>query len=167
MSARRATRETSEGVDREQGAISAVAEFDVESADRLRGVIGKLSRRLRSTVAAAGLTPSQVSVLFTIARVGPVGLSELAEIEAMNPTMVSRIVVTLGELGLITRESRADDRRAATVTATVAGRRLRERVHVERARVLSEYVSELDGDQQALLVAALPALESLAERMRR
>jgi DNA-binding MarR family transcriptional regulator len=167
MSARRATRRTPENLDGGRSAIGAVAEFDVESADRLRGVIGKLSRRLRSTVAAAGLTPSQVSVLFTIARVGPVGLSELAEIEAMNPTMVSRIVVTLGELGLITRESRADDRRAATVTATVAGRRLRERVHVERARVLSEYVSELDGDQQALLVAALPALESLAERMRR
>ena len=146
---------------------SAVADFDADCADRLRGVIGKLSRRLRSTVAGAGLTPSQISVLFTIARVGPVGLSELAELEAMNPTMVSRIVVALGELGLITRESRADDRRAATVTATASGKRLRERVHVERTRVLSEYVSELDREQQALLVTALPALESLAERLRR
>ena len=42
--------------------------FDADSTDRLRAAIGKLSRRLRPTVAASGLTPSQVSVLFTIVR---------------------------------------------------------------------------------------------------
>ena len=139
------------------------APFDADSTDRLRAAIGKLSRRLRPTVAASGLTPSQVSVLFTIVRRGPLGLSELAEVEAMNPTMVSRIVVQLGELGLINRESRAEDRRAATVTATASGRRVRERVHRERSRALGEHVLELaDGEREALL-AALPALEHLVE----
>src|SRR5580698_640373 len=111
-----------------------------ESTDRLRAVIGKLSRRLRPTVAGSALTPSQTSVLFTIVRRGPLGLSELAEIEAMNPTMVSRITVQLCELGLIRREAKPEDRRAATVSATAAGRRMRERVHVERSRALGEYV---------------------------
>jgi DNA-binding MarR family transcriptional regulator len=139
--------------------------FDGDAAARLRMAIGKLSRRLRPTVAGSGLSPSQISALFTIVRRGPLGLSELAELEAMNPTMLSRIIVHLCELGLIRRESRPDDRRAAVVTATAAGRRVRERVHVERTRALSGYLESLDAKQQAVLLAALPALEALAERI--
>jgi DNA-binding MarR family transcriptional regulator len=139
--------------------------LDAEEADRLRAVIAKLSRRLRPTVAGSALTPSQISVLFTVVRRGPLGLSELAELEAMNPTMVSRITAQLAELGLIRREARPEDRRAATVCATAAGRRMRERVHVERSRALSEYVGELEQVRQQALLAALPALEELAERI--
>jgi DNA-binding MarR family transcriptional regulator len=147
------------------GEIDGLEEFDADAADRLRAAIGKVSRRLRTTVTGAGLTPSQTSVLFTVVRRGPLGLSDLAETEAMNPTMVSRITAQLCELGLIQREPRADDRRAATVVATAAGRRLRQRVHVERARVLSEYVQELEEDQRAALLRAIPALELLAGRV--
>ena len=139
--------------------------LDTEAADRLRGAIAKLSRRLRLTVAGSELTPSQITILFTVVRLGPLGLSELAAIEGINPTMLSRMVAQLCQLGLIRRESRADDRRAATVTATAAGRRLRERVHRERARALASYVEELDAHAQAALLAALPALEQLAARM--
>jgi DNA-binding MarR family transcriptional regulator len=145
--------------------VSGLDEFDAEAVDRLRAVIGKLSRRLRTAVATAGLTPSQISVLFTVVRRGPLGLSDLADIEAMNPTMVSRVTTQLCEAGLIRRELRSDDRRAATVVSTAAGRRLRERVHVERARVLSEYVHELDEAQRGSLLRAIPALELLAERV--
>ncbi|HEY1777692.1 MAG TPA: MarR family transcriptional regulator [Solirubrobacteraceae bacterium] len=146
-----------------QGRERGRTRLDDESADRLRAAIGRLARRLRPTVAATGMTPTQISVLFTIARRGPLGISELAEIEAINPTMLSRVVVQLCELGLIRRESRPDDRRAATVTATPAGRRMRERVHRERARALAEYVAELQDTEQMELVAALPALERLVE----
>ena len=146
------------------GPPSAIEVFDEEAADRLRAALGKLSRRLRTTVAPAGLTPSQISVLFTVVRRGPRGLADLAEVEAMNPTMVSRITTQLCELGLIRRELRSDDRRAATVVATATGRRLRRRVHVERARALSEYVQELDEAQRAVLLDAIPVLEILAER---
>ena len=139
--------------------------LDADAADRLRAVIAKLSRRLRPTVAGSALTPSQISVLFTVVRRGPLGLSELAEMEAMNPTMVSRITVQLCELGLIRREARPEDRRAATVSATAAGRRMRERVHIERSRALGDYVGDLDGAQQRALLEALPALEDLAERI--
>lgn len=139
------------------------ARLDDESADRLRAAIGGLAKRLRPTLAASGMTPTQTSVLFTVVRRGPLGLSELAEIEAINPTMLSRVVLQLCELGLIRRESRPEDRRAATVTATPAGRRMRERVHRERARALAEYVAELQSAEQAALAAALPALERLVE----
>jgi DNA-binding MarR family transcriptional regulator len=147
------------------GAAGELEAFDAEAADRLRAAIGKLSRRLRTTVASGGLTASQTSVLFTVVRCGPVGLSELAEVEAMNPTMLSRMTAQLCELGLIRREPRPDDRRAATVVATAAGRRLRRRVHVERTRVLSEYVHGLEEAEREALLLAIPALELLAGRV--
>ena len=110
---------------------------------RLRAVIGKLSRRLRPTVAGSGLTPSQISALFTIVRMGPMRLSELAEIEAVNPTMLSRIAAQLSDAGLIRREPDPEDRRAAIVGATAAGRRMRERVHRERTQAISAHIEAL------------------------
>jgi DNA-binding MarR family transcriptional regulator len=137
----------------------------VEPATRLRTVIGKLSRRLRPTVAGAGLTPSQTSVLFTIVRIGPLRLSELAEIESLNPTMLSRFIGQLTDAGLIRRTADPGDRRAALVEATAQGRKLRERIHRERTRALETYVDELNEEQRETLWRALPVLEELAERL--
>ena len=71
--------------------------LDLETAARLRAVIGKLSRRLRPTPAAqeAGLTPTKTSVLQTVVREGPIRVSDLAESEGINPTQLSR---TIGHL---------------------------------------------------------------------
>lgn len=146
---------------------TTTGEISADSAARLRAVIGRLSRRLRPTVAGSALTPSQISVLFTVVRLGPLGMSELAEIEAINPTMLSRITAHLCEVGLLAREPRLDDRRAAIVRATPRGRRLRERVQTERARALAGHVADLTAEQQLLLWAALPALEELAEMIGR
>jgi DNA-binding MarR family transcriptional regulator len=136
-----------------------------ESTARLRAVIGRLSRRLRPTVAGSGLTPSQISVLFTVVRLGPIGLSELAEIESLNPTMLSRITAQLCDAGLIVRSPRPGDRRSASAQATAAGRRMRERIHRERTQALSVHVDALDDSQRQALWSALPVLEELAERL--
>jgi len=136
-----------------------------EPSERLRAVIGKLSRRLRPTVAGSGLSPSQISVLFTVVRLGPIGLSELAGIESLNPTMLSRITAQLCEAGLIVRSADPGDRRQAFVAATAAGRRIRERIHRERTRALSTIVEELDDRQREALWDALPVLEELAGRL--
>jgi DNA-binding MarR family transcriptional regulator len=136
-----------------------------EGSARLRAVIGRMSRRLRTTVAGSGLTPSQISVLFTVVRLGPIGLSELASIEAVNPTMLSRITAQLCESGLIVRSADPGDRRSAFVAATPAGKRIRERIHRERTRALSIHVEELDEGQRQALWNALPVLEELAERL--
>jgi DNA-binding MarR family transcriptional regulator len=134
-----------------------------EAAARLRAVIGRLSRRLRATVAGSGLTPSQTSVLFTIVKSGPVGLSELARIEGINPTMLSRIAAILTDAGLIRRSSDPSDRRSAFVQATSAGVRMRERIQRERALALGAHVQELDERQRQALWEALPVLEELAD----
>jgi DNA-binding MarR family transcriptional regulator len=138
---------------------------DTDQTARLRAVIGRLARRLRPTNAGSELTPTQTSVLFTIMRMGPLGLGEVAEIESVNPTMLSRITAQMCDAGLIHREASPGDRRAALVKATPAGRRMRERIHKERTAALGEHVEKLDEEEQKALWAALPVLEALAEQL--
>jgi DNA-binding MarR family transcriptional regulator len=138
---------------------------DADRTARLRAVVGRLHRRLRPTSAGSELTPTQTSVLFTIVRSGPLGLGEVAEIERVNPTMLSRVVAQLCDAGLISREARPGDRRAALVQATPAGRRMRERIHRERTAALGAHVDSLEEGQREALWAALPVLEELAERL--
>ena len=138
---------------------------DTDQTARLRAVVGRLGRRLRPTSAGSELTPTQTSVLFTIVKLGPLGLSEVAEIEGVNPTMLSRITAQLCDAGLISREASPGDRRAALVKATPAGRRMRELIHRERTAALGAHMEGLDEEQREALWAALPVLEALAERL--
>ncbi len=136
-----------------------------QQTERLRAVVGQVSRRLRGTQAGAGLTPSQISVLFTVVRAGEIRLSAVAEREGMNPTMVSRVAATLGDAGLIERDTDSLDRRTAFLRPTAAGRRLRERIHRERAQALARHVRDLSPAELKALWRALPVLEHLAESL--
>lgn len=126
-------------------------------------MIGKLSRRLRPTLAGSGLTPSQTSILLSVNRHGPLRLADLAAIESINPTMLSRITGRLSELGLIARVADAGDRRAALVESTPAGRRMHKRIQKERTAALQARLRELSPQELRTLQAALPALERLAQ----
>jgi DNA-binding MarR family transcriptional regulator len=139
-------------------------EMVIESDDvvRLRAVIGRLSRQLNVSVADVGLSPSQLSVLGSVARRGPFGIGELAEREGINPTMLSRIVGKLDDAGLISRIPHPDDGRAALVQVTTAGRQLHQRVQAQRTELLADRLARLKPKQAAALVAALKALEVLA-----
>ena len=131
-------------------------------------VIGRLSRRLRTTRAAreAGLTPTAISLLLSVARTGPVRLSELAETEGINPTMLSRAVASMVQDGLLARSSDEGDRRAAWVQATAAGRRLAQRMRGERTSAVNQALEALSETERRRIEQALAALESLAEELR-
>src|SRR3954451_5268274 len=137
---------------------------DTVTVTRLRSVVCQLSRRLNVSTPSIDLTPSQISVLGTIAVSGPIGVSDVAEYEGLNATMVSRIVGKLAEAGLIDRTPDQQDRRVARVSITTAGRRVLVRVRAERSRALVEAIDAMDADEAATLIDALPALESLARR---
>jgi DNA-binding MarR family transcriptional regulator len=107
-----------------------------------------------------------VSVLLHVARAGSSRLSELADFEGINPTMLSRIVSDLGEAGLLERVSDERDRRAAWVKATPAGKRLAERMRRERTDALNMALGELSASERGKLEQALPALEVLAEALK-
>jgi DNA-binding MarR family transcriptional regulator len=125
--------------------------------------VSRLSRRLRTTAAGAGLTPTQLSVFATLCVRGPLRVSELASIEAINPTMLSRIVGKLDEAGLVRRWTDETDRRVAYVEAKPKGRRLHERIRAERTQAFISRLDRLDESQLVALFSALPALEVLAE----
>jgi DNA-binding MarR family transcriptional regulator len=145
----------------------ASTQLDAETAARLRAVVGKLARRLNALSRGSGLTPSQLSALGVITRRGPIRLSELAEFEGMNPTMLSRVVAALDEAGLVRRRPDPDDRRAGLLEVTGTGRRTHDRVRAERGRVLAEGLQALPAADVAAVEAALPALEALIEAMGR
>jgi DNA-binding MarR family transcriptional regulator len=133
---------------------------------RLRVALGLLARSLRHTSAGAGLTPSELSTLSAVYQAGPIGLSELAALERLNPTMLSRIAGKLCDAGLIARTAAPDDRRAALVDVTAAGRKRHVRIQAERTASLARHLEALSGADAAALLAALPALETLAASLR-
>jgi DNA-binding MarR family transcriptional regulator len=140
--------------------------MDDETVIRLRRVILRLARQLNAASVGEGLTPTQASVLGIVARRGPLGLTELTEIEGLNPTMLSRVVGKLDSFGLIKRLRDPDDFRAARVEVTPEGTEAYQRIAAERAAILSERVAGLPPEQEAALIAALPALDHLAEDLR-
>lgn len=93
-------------------------------------------------------------------------LSELAESEGLNPTMLSRVIGGLVQDGLLRRSSDEGDRRAAWVEATGAGKRLAERMRRERTGAVNAALAELSDAERRRIEQALPALEALAERLK-
>src|SRR3954453_12938724 len=131
---------------------------DTETLSKLRGVISKLARELNATATDEGLTPTQAAVLGLITFRGPLGLTELAQLEGLNPTMLSRVVGRLTELGLIQRDPNPDDLRAVQVEATAAGREVHERVKLLRPEAIGASLDELPEKSARRIIDALPAL---------
>jgi DNA-binding MarR family transcriptional regulator len=141
--------------------------LDVESATHLRGVVSRIARRLNASATSEGLTPTQASVLALIVARGPLGLTQLAELEGLNPTMLSRVVSALTAGDLIVRTPDPADLRALQVAATPEGTRMHERIKSARAQVVSDSTANMSEEHVQALIAALPALEALAEQLAR
>jgi len=141
--------------------------LDAAAATRLRTVLGRLSRQLRTTAAStdAGLTPTKISVLLSVDRRGKTRISEVAEREALNPTLLSRTISTLVDAGLLHRVSDAGDRRTAWVQVTDEGHRLAERMRRERTEVVNHGMAALPEAERRIVEQAIPALEALADQL--
>jgi DNA-binding MarR family transcriptional regulator len=137
--------------------------MDIELAARLRAVIGRLARQLNDASTGEGLTPTQYSVLALVRTRGPLGLTELTDLEGLNPTMLSRVVRVLDDSGLIRRLPDPSDLRAARVQITPDGERAHERIRERRTRVLTDWLDRLPAKTVATLLTAVPAMEALAE----
>jgi DNA-binding MarR family transcriptional regulator len=140
--------------------------MDAELIARLRGVIPRLARQLNDTSTGEDLTPTQYSVLALVRVRGPIGLAELTELEGLNPTMLSRIVKVLDERGLVRRLPDPKDLRAVRLEATPVGEQVHDRVRAQRTKVLSECMHQLPAETAEILLAAVPAMEALAEAVK-
>jgi DNA-binding MarR family transcriptional regulator len=102
--------------------------------------------RLQSAVAQ--FFSGHETVLAASVRSGPIGLSNLARDEGMNPDMVSRIVGKLEKSGLVVQRPGPTDGGVVFVEATPAGRRLYERIRTERTDALNRTVERLSVDER-------------------
>jgi DNA-binding MarR family transcriptional regulator len=143
----------------------AVTAFDDEELGRLRVALARITRALDRQTRGDLLTRTQFSALATIARRGPVRVSEVAELEGVNPTMLSRVLGKLEDAGLVRRSPDPSDGRVSLVEATGAGARLHQRLRAQRTTLLAEQLAVMAQERAAELLAALPALESLAEHL--
>jgi DNA-binding MarR family transcriptional regulator len=139
----------------------AAAGFDTDAATRLRRVISKLARSMNESASSEELTPTQASVLGVVVARGPIRISAVAELEGVNPTMLSRVMGVLEQKGLIERSSATSDQRGVVAEATVEGREKSKRILERRTAILLTVVELLPEETATGLVAALPALEEL------
>ncbi len=86
--------------------------IDEESVIRLRNAVLRVARRLRTSGDPEGLTATQSSVLATLVRQGPMRAGDLADAEALNPTLLSRVLGHLEARDLASRGPDPEDGRA-------------------------------------------------------
>lgn len=139
--------------------------MEIDDATRLRRAVTRLARRFNVAADAVGLTPTQASILGLVAGRGPIGVGALAQLEYLHPSVLSRIVSRLDELGLITRTPDPNDLRAAVLEATPRGRSTNEQIVEQRSRAVVAGAATLTSSEVAALRRALPALERLAENV--
>lgn len=149
-----ATAPASAGIDTRLG--------DPELAARLRLVLNRLARQLRSQT-PGDLSPSLTSALVTIELQGPITLGQLAICERVTPPSVTRMVASLEQLGLVRREADPVDRRIAHVSLTAEGRRTVQRTRTRKTAYLAKRLRRLDESELAVVREALPVLEGLLE----
>lgn len=133
-----------------------------ELAASLRLSVGRLARRLRQQ-SLHGLTPSQLSILSTLEREGPLRMGELARIENIAPPTITGIVARLEDKGTVQRTSDPEDARSTTVAVSDAGLEAIEAIRRERTAFLVERIERLGPEEREILRSATRVLAGLVE----
>lgn len=132
----------------------------------LRLVVARIARRLRQTHAVGDVTLSEVSVLSRLSRDGADSPGSLAELERVRPQAMASTLAGLEERGLVERRPDAADGRRAVMTITDAGHGvLLERRSESDRRLTTVLDEEFTSDERRELLAVLPLLDRLAERL--
>lgn len=141
---------------------SPVDEFCTREVTRLRLTVLRLARRIRRNEASC-FSPPQQSVLAILDSYGPVTPGRLAEIEAVQPPSITRILGQLEKLGLVTREPVKDNLRQVQVRLTEEGHRAAAEVHSGRDEWLASALERLPIDRKTSLMDIVETLELLLD----
>lgn len=141
---------------------TATSAMSLDEVGQLRLVILRAARVIRQR-ATAEITPSQLTVLVTVERHGPLTVGEIASRERMQAPSASRIVAALEERGLVTRQDDPGDRRVSRIVVAPPGQRLVDRHREEGRSWLADRITTLPSADVERLRRALPVLERLLE----
>jgi DNA-binding MarR family transcriptional regulator len=145
------------------GTITKEPATDAALASSLRISIARLARRMRAQLADASYTTSQLAVLASLERHGPMTPTSLAEHEKVQPPSMTRVVAALEQGGLVTRTAHPHDRRQAVVAITPAGQELLQADRRQREAWLSRRLAELSQEDRQRLRAAAGVLDHLSQ----
>src|SRR3954469_9497189 len=124
---------------------------DAAAVSALRSAVMRLSRRLKHQRVDESLSPTEMSVLGTLAGCGSATPGELARKEHVQPPSMTRIVALLEAKGLVGLEPHPEDRRQKVVTSTERAETMLAESRRKRNAWLADLAAGLDEDEWAKL----------------
>ena len=106
---------------------------------------------------------STLSVLHTLARGGPMRLTDLLRTEQLKQPALTSLVAKLEQDGLVSRRPDPSDGRAMLLSLTTEGRQIVRSRHANRVAKLTDLVDRLTDDERAVLASSMHVLARLTE----
>jgi len=137
----------------------------VATAQRLSDAIIRVRARLRTESGqhATGLTPTQLAVLGSVVREGPVTAARLAALERVSAQSIAQSLAVLKAAGLVHSEPDARDGRKKLMSADPSAAELIDKLLRGRATFLARAIDQLVAPEERKDVdKAIELLERLA-----
>ncbi|KIQ18859.1 MarR family transcriptional regulator [Rhodococcus sp. Leaf7] len=120
----------------------------------------RMTRHLRGR-RTSQVTLTQLSALATLARDGAMTPGTLAARERVQPPSMTRVVASLGDVGLVERMPHPTDGRQIIVSLSEAGRKVVEDEVNAREMWLTEQLRGLDAEQLATMRRAVDIMSAI------
>jgi DNA-binding MarR family transcriptional regulator len=131
-------------------------------AHDLRLAVMRFSRRLRNQRVDTSVTLTHLAALSTLKRHGRMSPGELAGHERVQPPSMTRVVVALEGMGLVTRSPHPTDGRQVVIDLTPAAEDLLGAEAHAREAWLSGMLQQLTAEERAVLREAAAIIDKLA-----
>ena len=131
-------------------------------AHDLRLAVMRLSRRLRNQRVNTAVTLTHLAALSTLRRHGPMSPGELAGHERVQPPSMTRVVVALEAMGLVTRTPHPTDGRQVVIELTPSAEQLLDAEARAREAWLTGQLQDLSPEERTVLREAAVIMDKLA-----
>ncbi|RZU34375.1 MarR family winged helix-turn-helix transcriptional regulator [Blastococcus saxobsidens] len=131
-------------------------------AHDLRLAVMRFSRRLRNQRVDTSVTLTHLAALSTLKRHGPMSPGELAGHERVQPPSMTRVVVALEGMGLVTRTPHPTDGRQVVIELTAAAEEMLSVEARAREAWLAGRLQELTAEERTVLREAAEIIDKLA-----
>ena len=131
-------------------------------AHELRLAVMRFSRRLCNQRVDTSVTLTHLAALSTLKRHGRMSPGELAGHERVQPPSMTRVVVALEGMGLVTRSPHPTDGRQVVIDLTPAAEDLLGAEARAREAWLSSMLQQLTAEERAVLREAAVIIDKLA-----
>jgi DNA-binding MarR family transcriptional regulator len=147
-------------------AASATARAEAAELLTAMGAVRRVARQaVRTSAHAEPLPPARTELLRLASRRPGIGVAEAAAELRLAPNSVSTMVSKLAEDGLLSRDRAATDARSVRLTVTEAGSARLGQWRDIRTDLASRALEGLSAADRQALVAVIPVLSRLAQRM--